>query len=220
VRSGEPQIDPGGIRAFLAGLEFPLHFLDYETVNPALPLYDGYRPYDLVVFQFSLHVIAGPDAEPDRHEHIGLEQIDPAPGLAAALAAAVGPAGSILVWNRSFEARANRTLAAMAPSHDRFFEDVDARMVDLMDVFRTGLYQHPGFRGSASLKKVLPVVVPGMTYQALQIRDGEAAMQAWWMRVEGGLEGEPRKALRQALLDYCAQDTAAMVAIWKELKKI
>jgi hypothetical protein len=111
-------------------------------------------------------------------------------------------------------------LAVRSPEHAAFFADLDARLVDLMDVFKNGHYRHPGFRGSASLKKVLPVLVPEMSYAGLLIGDGEAAMQAWWRLVEGDLEPGPRAELEQALLEYCAQDTGAMVEIWKELTKI
>ena len=217
IRRGEPQIDGVAIRGFLAGLKFPLYFLDYETVNPALPLFDGYHPYDLVVFQFSLHIVEEPGATPVHHEHLALDPVDPAPGLAAALAEALGPHGSVLVWNRSFEARSNRMLAEHAPEKAAFFADLDARLVDLMDVFRNGHYRHPGFRGSASLKKVLPVLAPGMSYETLRIGDGEAAMQAWWRLLMEDLDVGPRADLEEALLVYCAQDTAAMMAIWEVL---
>ncbi len=218
VKSGRPQIDVGGIRRFLAGVEYPLFFLDYETVNPALPLYDGYHPYDLTVFQYSLHIMERPGTEAIQKEFLALEKSDPAPQLAQSLSREIGAQGSVVVWNKSFEARCNRTLAQLAPDYTVFFEDVNARLFDLMEVFSKGLYRHPDFRGSASLKNILPVLVPRLAYEDLEIKNGEEAMQAWWEVVYGDPEPERRAALIQALRIYSTQDTVALVELWKELE--
>jgi len=217
VMGGRPQIDIPGIRQQLAELEYPLYFLDYETVNPALPLFDGYHPYDLVVFQYSLHMLERPDAELQHYECLVLEADNPAPKLVNALVNVLGPHGSVMVWNRSFEERCNRTMAQQAPEYTDFLEGVNARLFDLMNIFSKHYYLHPDFHGSTSLKRVLPVLAPDLDYNQLEIQDGEQAMQAWWEVVFGELLPSKRFQKERALLAYCKQDTLAMVAIWREL---
>ena len=148
------------------------------------------------------------------------DPVDPAPQMASRLQESIGPRGSVLAWNKSFEARCNQTIARLVPEYREFFDDITERLVDLMDVFKLGYYLHPDFRGSASLKNVLPVLVPELTYKNLTIGDGSAAMLAWWELVFGDMETGQRDALESALRAYSQQDVAAMVAIWKVLDAV
>jgi hypothetical protein len=219
VRSGEPEIDHEAIDSFLGNAVYPLYFLDYETVNPALPPFNGYRPYDLAVFQFSLDILPAPGEDPVHHECLSIEDRDPAPVLAARLESLIGPVGSIVVWNQSFEKRCNSILARQVPDKGDFLEGLNGRLFDLMEVFRKGHYRHHGFRGSASLKNVLPILIPELTYEGLVVQDGEAAMQVWWELVAESPDPERREMLEEALRVYCALDTEAMVKIWELLSR-
>lgn len=219
ARSG-PQIDRAGLTRFLSSLAYPLHFLDYETFPPGLPVLDGFRPYEHVVFQFSLHRIDHPGAAPQHAAYLHLQPTDPSAGLAQALAEAVAPVGTILVWNQPFEKGRNRELAGRLPGSADFFLDLNARIIDLMDVFSKGLYVHRDFRGSASLKSVLPVLVPELDYSELAISQGDEAMLAWHALAFGGLSPEEKAEIRQDLEAYSRLDTHAMVRIWEELQKI
>jgi hypothetical protein len=219
VKAGLPSIDPAAIQAFLAEFTFPLYFLDYETMNPAMPLYDGYHPYELTVFQYSLHVIAHFGAELVHYDEFVLDALDPAPRIAASLERVLGSEGSVIVWNQSFEARCNQVMARLAPAYTGFLEGVNTRLRDLMDVFRKGHYKHPDFRGSSSLKRVLPVLVPELTYEDLTIRDGEEAMQALGEILYADPDSQRREQLEKALRTYCKRDTLAMVKIWDVLRK-
>ncbi len=129
VKDGRPKIDRPAIREFLAELQFPLYFLDYETINPAIPLYDGYHPYDLTVFQYSLHLIDRFGAETIHYDELILDSVDPAPRIAASLQGVLGSDGSVIVWNKSFEARCNQTMARLAPEYADFLEGVNARLL-------------------------------------------------------------------------------------------
>ena len=220
VRHGAPRIDHAGVKAALDEMDYPLYFLDYETYNPAVPWYDGYAPYQHMVFQYSLHVYQGPDAVPVHYEFLAAEKEDPALRLAADLLENIGPTGSVVVWNKSFEMARNREMAALHPQFASGLDSINARIIDLMEVFSKGSYVHPDFRGSASIKNVLPVIAPELSYVDLPIPNGTSAMLAWVAMVTGEMEAPDFEQTRQALLEYCKLDTWAMVRIWQELRKL
>jgi len=111
----------------------------------------------------------------------------------------------------------NRQLAERHPEHASFFEDVNARLYDLMDVFQKQHYVHHGFRGSASIKKVLPTLLPDLRYDELDIHEGGQASEAWWSMVSPSTSKEESAKIAADLKEYCGLDTYAMYAIWKYL---
>jgi hypothetical protein len=222
VVRGEPLIDRAAVRAFLAGLRYPLYFLDFETSNPGIPLFPGFRPYQHITYQYSLHKVAEPGGERQHFRYLSTEAGDPHPGLAARLVGDLGTEGSVLVWNQSFEAGRIRELAAHLPAYADRLAGIDARLADLMLVFSQGAYVHPDFHGSYSLKVVLPVMVPDFEgrYQSLAISNGEEAMLAWLRLVGESLPSEEAAALVDGLLAYNALDTLALVEIWQRMTEI
>ncbi len=220
VRSGEAEIDAPAIREYLAGLTFPLHFLDYEAFGPALPLFPGYRPYEQVVFQYSLHTLASADAEVEHHACLITTHADPAPALAADLLAQLSPTGSVVVWNRSAEKGYNQNLAQHAPEHAAALLAVNERLFDLMKPFSKGQYVHPACRGSASLKAVLPALCPDLAYETLPIQDAQEAMLTWYWLQRGEINPEDEAAVRDSMLAYSRRDTFGMVAIWRHLSNL
>jgi len=219
VWSGQPRIHRQDIRDALSELDYPLYFLDYETFSPAIPEYDGYRPYQDLVFQYSLHVIDQPGAEPAHHEFLAPHPGDPAQPLLGHLLPRIGTHGAVIVWNKSFEATRNREMAERYPEYASRLNHINSRLFDLMDIFKKGMYIHPDFHGSASIKNVLPVLVPDLTYDGLSIPKGDDAMMAWVEITKGVLSPEEIETTRQAMLEYCALDTLAMVRIWQVLEQ-
>ena len=214
VQQDQPQIDRAGIHKEMEKLEFPLYFLDYETFNAAIPLYQGHHPQQQMVFQYSLHCLDRPGGSLSHTEYLCTDKVEPAVGLLAALKRELGPVGTVLVWNKSFEMTRNKELALVHPIYQNFLEDLNARIYDLADFVRQGLYLHPGFKGSWSIKNVLPVMVPDLSYQDMDISEGGQASEAWWQMVYGGLDADQKEHTRQALLKYCHLDTLAMVRIY------
>jgi len=214
VQQDQPQIDRAGIHKEMEKLEFPLYFLDYETFNAAIPLYQGHHPQQQMVFQYSLHCLDRPGGSLSHTEYLCTDKVEPAVGLLAALKRELGPVGTVLVWNKSFEMTRNKELALVHPIYQNFLEDLNARIYDLADFVRQGLYVHPGFKGSWSIKNVLPVMVPDLSYQDMDISEGGQASEAWWQMVYGGLDADQKEHTRQALLKYCHLDTLAMVRIY------
>ncbi len=206
-----PYVDLADIENFISVLEYPLYFLDYETYASAIPIVDGTGPQEQLPFQFSLHVLH----EDGRLQHVEYlaDQPETPRQLVEALDGAIGATGSVVTWNKAFENTRNKEMAATFPDKRDFLLGLVERTVDLMDVFKTG-YVDIRFNGSTSIKKVLPVVVPELSYDEMEIADGTAAMDGWNKMIN---EGDPvrRAQLRKALLAYCELDTFAMVRIFQ-----
>lgn len=223
AQSGEPIIDTEGVEAFLSQLEYPLAFIDYETYPSAIPRFAGYRPYQQIPFQFSLHTIAEPDAEVVHTDFLHTDSTNPDVAFIQALQVNLPASGSILVWNQKFEkSLVNKPLAERNPGYANFIESVQTRIVDLMDMFdgNKATFWHPAFKGSASIKYVLPVLAPDMSYKELLIQDGGIAADTWNRIVTGQYTEEEKQKQIAGLREYCGLDTLAMVKIWEVLAHI
>ena len=216
VVSGEPFAHPN-LKPALEAIRHPVHFLDFETCNPALPIIPGTRPFQQTPFQWSDHVLqaSGP------HEHrsfLHMERSDPRPRLTEALLEALDGDGSIVVYSE-FEARVIRSLAEALPAlAGRLLPLIETRMVDLHQLIHEHYY-HPGFHGSFSIKDVLPVLVNGLDYSQLSIREGSQAALAFSDMTNPSTPAAERETLRKGLLAYCERDTEAMLRLFLTLKE-
>ncbi len=215
-RRGEVIKDIDGIRAELQDLKFPLYFLDYETFSPAVPLFSGYGPFDKVPFQFSLHILEKADSEPRHVEYLHQEQTDPTEAVIKLLEEHILPGGTVVAWNKSFEMDVHRRMAKRMPQYAPFIERINGMFYDLKDVFHKQHYVHPEFKGSTSIKYVLPALVPTLQYKELGIHGGAQASDAWWTMLCSSDVAE-KELISKDLKQYCCMDTYAMYAIWKHL---
>jgi hypothetical protein len=218
VVTGEPHVEPDPIRDWLSRLTFPLYCLDFETMNPAVPLVDGTRPYQQVPFQFSLHVLDAFDSEPMHFEYLATNPGDPRPDLIEGLRE-IGPEGTILAYYMGFERGVLNDLGNSFPEHREFLADLAARLDDLLIPFRSFWYYHPDQRGSCSLKAVLPALT-GKSYEGLAIQDGKQAAREFQHAVYGDATDEEREQTLADLSTYCRQDTEAMVDILDALRAL
>lgn len=198
-------------------LIFPLYFLDYETFPCAIPRFDGFSPYQQIPFQYSLHVLEGPGKEPTHFEFLHEGQDDPSQALAASLQKDIGKIGTIVVWNKKFECGRNEELAKRVPGAKAFLTDLNARVYDLMDIFSKQYHVHHDYRGSTSIKYVLPVLAPELSYKNLEIREGGTASQKWDEMTTGDISDEEKRQIATSLKTYCKLDTYAMYKIWEYL---
>jgi predicted RecB family nuclease len=219
AKLGNEVIDFPKIQLELSKIEFPIYFIDYETYNPAIPYLSGYKPYDQIPFQWSLHILTE-QGDLSHYEFIETSVIDSAPLFIQKLQDLVTNNGSMVVWNKSFEASRNRRIGEIYPEYSNFCESMNSRMFDLMDIFRNQIYDHPKFKGSYSIKNILPVLSPDLNYKNLTIQHGAAAMVGWKNMVFGDKPDIVKEQIRQSLLEYCKQDTFAMVRIYQELVKL
>lgn len=215
VQTGKPWFSDE-LNVALSGLKYPLYFADFETVNPAIPRFPGMRPYDQLTFQWSVHVQREPRAKPEHHEFLASDASDPRREFITSLCAALGKSGSIVVYS-AFESQRLSELAAWLPEFAGRIKKIQRRLWDLLPVVRNQVY-HPKFAGSYSIKNVLPALVPRMTYEGMEVADGTDAGLAWESLVRGGLNQSERKKTRKALLDYCGQDSLALVRLVEKLR--
>lgn len=212
-------IDREAIRKEFEHFEYPLYFLDYETFLSAIPLFDGYHSQQQMVFQYSLHGLDSLNGEVTHSEHLSITKEDPSLPLIEKLSKDIGNTGTVFVWNKAFEIGRNRELAVIHPDYADFLNNLNDRIYDLGDFINYGLYIHPDFKGSWSIKNVLPIMVPELCYSELEICKGDQAMMAWSKLINGDLPMEDVKKTELALLEYCKLDTYAMVAIFLKLSE-
>lgn len=219
--NAQPTYQKHEIDVFLNELEYPLYFLDYETMSAVVPYFDGHRPYQQVPSQYSLHILDSPDAELRQKEYLHRENTDPSLPIAQHLVDDIGTSGSIITWNAGFEKSCNVTLGKLNPEFADAMEAINERIVDLMIPFKpkNGWYSDPRFEGSASIKYVLPVVVPALSYKELDIQNGGSAQTLWMQAVLDGTREDKEKILDD-LIKYCGLDTLAMVEIYNVLRNL
>ena len=213
------KIDREGIGKELEKLIYPLYFFDYETYQESIPPFDGTRPYQQLPFQYSLHIQKEKDGPIEHKEFLARSFINPMPELLSQLKQDIDPTGHILVWNKSFEKSRNEEMAKMYPEYTQFLSDINERMFDLMPLFKfkRQLYLHSEFGKSVSLKKVLPVICPELSYDSLEIQEGGTASASWPILTSDATSEAEKTRLANAMLEYCGRDTEAMVEILKHL---
>ena len=220
TKNDEVFINSPRIETFLDNLKYPLYFLDYETLSSVIPYFDGLSPYKQLPFQYSLHVLDKPGGEIKHHEYLHSENSNPVKQLSKALKSQIGDNGTVLVWYESFEKGCNRLMGKISPEFSEFYESLNERIVDLMIPFSTCSYVHKDFFGSASIKKVLSVLIPELTYGDLEIQGGNSAQRLWMETVLDGKSLDKKDKLFQDLKKYCELDTYAMVKIYQHLVEI
>ncbi|PIR54351.1 hypothetical protein COU75_01235 [Candidatus Peregrinibacteria bacterium CG10_big_fil_rev_8_21_14_0_10_42_8] len=208
------------IREELQRIEYPIYFLDYETYPAAIPVFDGCYPFQQVPFQYSLHTLHEPEGELVHTEYLQTKDDNPMKPLAEKLRADIGDTGTVIVWNKKFEGKCNEDLANFVPELAEFLHGVNNRFYDLMEIFSKQHYVHKDFKGSSSIKAVLPVLVPDLSYTDLVVSDGGMACSVWKQMMFDGLSEQEQKNIAANLLEYCKLDTIAMVEIWRALQLI
>jgi hypothetical protein len=212
--AGTVYFNRNGAGQALAQHPFPAYFLDFETSQLAVPLWQGNRPYRQIPFQFSVHRLddAG---ELTHREFLDLSGNDPCRPFAEALLACCGTTGVIFVYNAGFEGGRICELAARFPDLAADLLALHGRLFDLLRIAER-YYYHPDQRGSWSIKRVLPTVAPELSYDNLSgVKDGGMAMAAYLEAIGQGTTEERKQEIRHQLSRYCALDTFAMVRLWQ-----
>ena len=217
-KSGKKFIEKEEIRNFLEPFTYPLHFFDFETYMSGVPDFDISRPYQQIPFQYSLHVIGKGKTEEQHFEFLGDGINDPRESLILQMINDLGSKGSIIAYNKSFEQSRIKELARDFPEYAEQLLDINERMVDLATPFQKRWYYHPAFEGQYSIKVVLPVLVPKLSYESLEIQEGGTASLVYSQLKHQ--EDETKKLHRKQLLEYCKMDTLAMVKILEKLDSI
>ncbi|MGC9777799.1 MAG: DUF2779 domain-containing protein [Candidatus Heimdallarchaeota archaeon] len=207
------------INKFLAQLQYPLYYLDFETISTAIPMFDDLTPYAIVPFQYSLHRLREEGAELEHYEYLYDSCEDPRKEFIEELQNVLGESSSIVVYNKSFEIKRLEELAEFLPEHKKWVSSTVARIVDLLVPFRNFYYYNPKQKGSASIKAVLPAIV-GKSYDDLDIAEGMTASIEFLRITYDDCDPAEKEKIREQLLTYCELDTLAQVNIVDELKEL
>ncbi len=218
-KKGSPVVDLDKIKEELENLTFPLYFLDYETYPTAIPPFNGYTPFQHIVFQYSLHVLDSAESEPKHFECLIL-QGDPSKKIAESLREHIDEKGTIVSWHKAFENSRNKELAKLVPEHSKFLLRLIDRTYDLKDIVEKQYFVHPEFRGKSSIKKVLPVLVPELSYSNLGVKSGTDAIESYRQISAGEITSNELENRKQEMLEYCKLDTYAMYKIWKAFSNL
>lgn len=197
---------------FLDELEYPLYFMDFETIQFAVPQYDESRPYQQIPFQYSLHLQQSKGGPLTQFSFLGTPPTDPRPEFIQSLLAHLGSSGSIIVWNQTFENTRLKEIARDFPEYSSMINPLFDRVVDLMVPFRKKYLYTPDMNGSYSLKAVLPALVPDLSYSNLEIQEGGSAGLTY-ESLYNDTDPESIATKRENLLKYCELDTLSMVRI-------
>ena len=217
-----PHVEPQGIRQFLETLSYPLYYLDFETYQQVVPLWDGVRPYQQIPFQYSLHVQHASCAKPIHKEFLGKEGTDPRRALAERLCADIPKNVCVLAYNMSFEKSQIKGLAELFPDLSEHLMNIHSNIKDLMIPFAKGYYYHREMGGSYSIKGVLPALCggdPELDYSSLKLIQHGGDVMALYPTLHEQPPEEIAK-IRKALLAYCKLDTLAMVKILEKLYEV
>ena len=210
------------LREFLNKLSYPLYFLDFETMQPVIPEYQGTHPYQQIPFQHPLHYIEEPDGELKHKEFLGVSGEDPRRALAEQLCKDIPMNVCVTAYNKAFECTRLRELAETFPDLSEHLLNIRDHIIDLLVPFQSGWYYVPAMGGSFSIKSVLPALFPNdpkLDYHNLQgsVHNGGEAMNIF-PKIKD-MNPDEQKAARQSLLIYCELDTYAMVKVWEKLKE-
>lgn len=212
--SDETYFDAKNAASDLAAHKPPAYFLDFETIQFAVPIWKGTRPYQQIPFQFSAHRLSR-RGKLEHQVFLDLSGNDPSKAFAEALISACGERGPVFVYKAGFETARIRELADRLPRQKRALLAINERVVDLLKVAEQRYY-HPSQQGSWSLKKILPAIAPDLGYGELKgVQDGEMAMSAYLEAISSGTTKNRKAQIRRQLLDYCELDTYALVRLWK-----
>lgn len=219
AQTKEVVFEKENIHSQLENLQYPLYFLDYETLACGIPKFDETYPYQQTVFQYSLHIVHE-TGDIEHKEYIHKDMSTPVHILAQMLREDIGDEGNVIVWNKGFEGKCNQDLAEANPDLRIFLMGLNDRIYDLMDIFRKMEYLHDDFKGSYSIKNVLPVMCPELSYDGLAVSNGAEAVVEYEQLVFGDVPEEMKVEKFDELLEYCELDTWAMVRIFQELQKL
>jgi hypothetical protein len=220
-KEGISILNKEAIESFLESFTLPLYFLDFETYQQSIPLYNGVKSYQQLPFQYSLHVVKDEKSELEHYEFLAKEGKDPRRHLAESLVRDIPVDVTSVAYNMSFEKMVLKSLAHQFPDLSDHLFNIHDNMVDLMIPFQKKWFYTNEMRGSYSIKYVLPALLPGnkeLDYKQLVIQNGSMAMEIY-ERLHTQ-SPEEIKEIRKNLLAYCKLDTLAMVRIWEVLKNI
>jgi len=222
VYEQQPYIEKSAIQDVLDSLYYPLYFLDFETIRPAIPLFGNTSSYQQIPFQYSLHWLEKKGGKLKHTEYLADPGIDPRRSLAEQLCKDIPCGVCTVAYNMGFEKARLKEMAALFPDLDRHLMDIHDHMCDLMIPFQQKSYYMKAMQGSYSIKFVLPALFPddpSLDYGNLDgIHNGDEASNMFLAMRD--MSEQEVEIWRARLLKYCRLDTFAMVKLWEKLCEV
>ena len=212
-------IKKGALNEFLDSLWYPLYFLDFETLSEPIPPFNGTKPYQKIPFQYSIHYVTKKGSKPGHHEFLADPNADSRRTIAEMLTEQIPKNACVIAYNMSFEKGVLTNLKSWFPEFGIKIDNIIINLRDLMIPFKKQHFYSWQMKGSYSIKAVLPVLVPELSYNDLDISNGDMAMLAYKKMCQSKDPSE-MEAIRKALLEYCKLDTLGMVKIIEKLKSL
>lgn len=201
----------------LKALPYPRHYLDFETISFAVPIWAGTRPYQALPFQWSVHVERAP-GELQHSGFLDLSGTNPAKACMLALIEQLAPPGPVLVFT-SYERTVLKEMSRLFPDLADQLQAIIARLVDLHPIAKAGYY-HRDMQGSWSIKKILPTIPGAPSYDALPgAQNGTQAQADYLEAIRPQTSENRRNEIHASLTDYCRLDTLAMVVLAEHLAR-
>jgi len=218
--SSVPEVNTEPVKQFVANIQYPVAHLDFETMQPGIPMFDESRPYQQIPFQYSMHIQDNEHAALRHYEYLAEchPNVDPRLALIKQMIEETKEAKTIFVYSIGFERTRVRELIRDFPPYAEALNSIAERMVDMIIPFRRN-YRTESMEGSASIKKVLPALCPDLSYSSLNIGDGLTAANTF-LGLYYCTDPEIIAKTRKDLLAYCHLDTLAMVRLFDVLKKV
>lgn len=213
-------IDKQAVQGFLDDLWYPLCFLDFETFMDAVPPFDGCRPYQKIPFQYSLHIQETPASQLKHYEYLVEPGKDPRREVLDNLLTLIPAGACIVAWSQSFEIGVLRQLTEYFTGTQAKVERLIEGFRDLMVPFRNRDIYPWQAKGSYSIKPILPLLAPELSYENLAgVANGGDAMEAYHSMNSADSPAEIER-IRAELLEYCKLDTLAMVRILERMRDV
>ena len=218
TKAGQDELKPAASQV-LKQLTYPRYYLDFECIQFAIPIWEGTHPFEQLPFQFSCHIEPATGTL-EHHAFLDTTGQDPRRALAEALLATCGETGPIIVYYQAFEKSVINGLIHLFPDLADRLQAIHDRIFDLLPVLKQNYY-HPDMKGSWSIKKVLPCLVPELRYDLLSgVQDGTQAQAVYLSLISGEMSETTQDQARNDLLAYCELDTLAMVRIVEKISQI
>lgn len=218
-RDNSRYFDKEKIRQLLSAWNYPISFLDFESIDYPIPRFENTKPFQHLPFQFSCHSKTSEESPYTHVEYLYESEGDPRPSFIEELIQTVPGRGSVVVYHASYESTRLKELAADFPEHEEKLNSIKNRLVDLEVIIKEGIYS-PEFMGSFSIKKTAPAILgQDASYEDLEIGDGVQVTLSFKQLINCPSESLERESLKKSMLEYCKQDTLVMVKLYEWLQR-
>ena len=211
-------IDRDAILDFLNQLQSTIYYLDFEAINPVIPIYSKTKPFQHIPFLFSLHIENNENIE--HITYIEEDNIDPRFGILERLSRIIQPEGKIICYNDTIEKKCIKEAVVIFPEFQDWWDKIKDNFIDLSYIFKNMYYYNPEQKGSTSLKSVIKPLT-GLEYKNLTIQEGVIANREFLrLKIEPFLEDSLITKIKNDLIEYCTMDTYSMLKIIRKLKDL